>query len=370
MATAPDQMTRRLDRYANALRDQGTITSNTVQEAFATIERHKCVTGFYYRGEHYDVPQDATPGEDVLDIIYSDASLMTIMPSDRSMPASSSSAPTIMGPMIEALDLTPGMRVLEIGAGTGYNAALIATITGAEVVTIEAGSAAAAGAAASISRLGMGDLVRVVHTDGYDGPGTEPGGFDRIIVTVGIAGVPPAWLDQLAEGGFVLAPTAHGGMHPTMELHHDRSVRPRLWSDFMTAVGPLRPAEVIGREPGATLPGTPGSIPNVLAPLETDAYNDCWFHLAAHDPRTTRAYLEGTDPWGGMCAIVADDTRAAWLRTNGSVMHTDPALGAKLAHLVRGWDDAGRPPLTQWSGTLTQAEYAPRPLLIPSAWSI
>lgn len=368
MTMAPDQINERLDQLATTLRERGAITTDRVHEAFTTVERHKCLTSFYYRADRFEVPQDTAPSADVLDLVYSPASLLTIMPAPGE-PASSTSEPGLMARMLETLDLAPGMRVLEIGAGTGYNAALITTITGAEVVTVEAGDEAAAGATGSIQRLGLFDRVRVVHHDGYLGA-LDGGTFDRIIVTVGIAGIPPAWFDQLTDDGRILAPIAHGGVHPAMIVHPDQSVRAALWSDFMTAVGPLRPVEVIGRQPGTTITGDLKESLGVVDELDNEAYRDLWFYLAARDARTTRAALDAPefDPGAGMSALVADDHRAAWIRRDGSVLHTDTALGAELARLAGAWNSAGRPSLGQWSGTLTLAETT-RPLLVPSDWS-
>nr|WP_246425564.1 class I SAM-dependent methyltransferase [Streptomonospora nanhaiensis] len=355
--------------YADRLAEQGALATAGVRDAFARVARHRFMEAFYFRGERYEVPQDALPSEEVLDIVYSDASLLTIMPADPQEPASSSSSPLVMGPMLEALDLRPGMRVLEIGAGTGYNAALIAAVTGAEVLTVEAGAQAAAGAAAAVSRLGLEDQVRVVHGDGYLGhPDTGPGAFDRIIATVGIAGVPPAWFDQLAPEGFVLAPLAHAGVHPVMKVRPDGTVGVCLWADFMPAVGPLRPAEAAGRTPGATLQGDPATVPDVV-PLLGDAYNDAWFSLGAGEERVTRAYLAGTDPLGGMCALVADDSRACWLRTDGSLMHTDAATAQDMAALLTAWDKDGRPIAQAWSARLRPAATRD-PLLVPAEWSL
>jgi protein-L-isoaspartate(D-aspartate) O-methyltransferase len=74
-----------------------------------------------------------------------------------------------MAKMLEALALRSGLRTLEIGTGTGYNAALIVHITDAPVVTVEAGQQAAGQAAAAIRSLGLDDQVQVVHGDGYEG---------------------------------------------------------------------------------------------------------------------------------------------------------------------------------------------------------
>lgn len=190
--------------------------------------------------------------------------------------------------MLAALNLCPGMRVLEIGAGTGYNAALITTITKAPVVTVDAGATTAQGAAESIRWLGLDHHVTVLHGDGYFGePNSAP--YDRIIVTCGVAGLSPYWLDQLA-------PIAHGGVHPVLAAtNHDGTVRARaaLWADFMSAAGPLRPAELVGHDPADYVPSAPVTrIPDISPACTTATYNDLWFFLATRDSRITRAYMD------------------------------------------------------------------------------
>lgn len=94
------------------------------------------------------------------------------------------------------------MRVLEIG--TGYNAALIATITGAPVLTIDASAAIAQTTAESISRLGLDHQVIVVHSDGYLGASSD-GPYDRIVIICDVIGLSPHWLDQLTPDGLILS---------------------------------------------------------------------------------------------------------------------------------------------------------------------
>lgn len=107
--------------------------------------------------------------------------------------------------MLEALAVQPGDRVLEVGAGTGYNAALLAELGAARVVTIDVDDEVAAGAAARLERLGYGDVIRVVAGDGRVGC-AEEAPFDRIVVTAGAQQVEPAWVEQLVEGGRIVVP--------------------------------------------------------------------------------------------------------------------------------------------------------------------
>jgi len=113
------------------------------------------------------------------------------------------SQPYIVGLMTDVLRLTRGDRVLEIGTGSGYQAAVLAEL-GAQVFTIEIVPALAQQAAARLPALGYG-AVRVRQGDGYYGwPEAAP--FDAIIVTAAVPQVPPPLLEQLKPGGRMLLP--------------------------------------------------------------------------------------------------------------------------------------------------------------------
>jgi protein-L-isoaspartate(D-aspartate) O-methyltransferase len=119
---------------------------------------------------------------------------------------SSASAPEVMALMLEQLDPQPGQRVLEIGAGTGYNAALLAHLVGesGEVVTLDIDEDLVLGAREHLHQAGYAS-VKVVQTDGALGY-PDPRAFDRIILTVASHDIAPAWRDQLArpDGRLVL----------------------------------------------------------------------------------------------------------------------------------------------------------------------
>ncbi|MEV0403484.1 methyltransferase domain-containing protein [Actinoallomurus sp. NPDC050550] len=128
---------------------------------------------------------------------------------------SSSSAPHIMARMIDALELRAGTRVLEIGTGTGYNAAVLAHLLGAENVTsIEIDPAAAEHARRALEKAGY--PVRVITGDGEHGhPGSAP--YDRIVATAAAHTVPIAWVEQVRPGGVILVPWAPT-FHPDWPL--------------------------------------------------------------------------------------------------------------------------------------------------------
>jgi protein-L-isoaspartate(D-aspartate) O-methyltransferase len=113
------------------------------------------------------------------------------------------SQPYVVAYMTEVLEVRPGMKVLEVGTGSGYQAAVLAEI-GVDVYTIEIFEALSAEARARLRRLGY-DNVRLEHGDGHFGwPEATP--FDRVIVTAAAGYIPPDLIEQLVPGGRMVIP--------------------------------------------------------------------------------------------------------------------------------------------------------------------
>ncbi|MGH3927665.1 MAG: methyltransferase domain-containing protein [Pseudonocardiaceae bacterium] len=120
-------------------------------------------------------------------------------------PTSSASMPTMVALMLKYLDVHGGERVLEIGTGTGYNAALLAHRVGAgRVVTIEIDPEVAAQARKALSDAGFGGVTTVVGNGSLGHPSEAP--YDRVIATASCHTVPYAWVAQTRPGGRIVTP--------------------------------------------------------------------------------------------------------------------------------------------------------------------
>ncbi len=177
---------------ADELKRRGCIRTPGVEQAFRAVARHLFVPG--------------APLEDV----YGDKPIPTKRSAEGRF-ISSSSQPAIMALMLEQLGLVQGHRVLEIGAGTGYNAALMSHIVGetGEVTTMDIDEDLVAGAREHLAAAGF-ERVRVVCGDGGLGyPEAAP--YDRIVLTVGAWDITPAWREQLKPAGRLLLPLSIKG---------------------------------------------------------------------------------------------------------------------------------------------------------------
>jgi protein-L-isoaspartate(D-aspartate) O-methyltransferase len=114
------------------------------------------------------------------------------------------SQPYLVAWMTQELNVWPGARTLEIGTGSGYQTAILAEV-GAEVWSIELEAELAAKATQTLEALGYADRVHLRVGNGYEGwPDAAP--FDRIVLTAAPPALPQTLLDQLAEGGRLVAP--------------------------------------------------------------------------------------------------------------------------------------------------------------------
>jgi protein-L-isoaspartate(D-aspartate) O-methyltransferase len=131
----------------------------------------------------------------------------------------------MMAIMLDQLGLEPGHRVLEIGTGSGYNAAVMSAVVGphGQVVSIDIDPELVERSRASLAEAGYDRVTLLCADGGFGDPAGAP--FDRIIVTAGAWDIAPAWLEQVALGGLLVLPLSIRGIQLSVALQR-RDVSP------------------------------------------------------------------------------------------------------------------------------------------------
>ncbi|MGH3759497.1 methyltransferase, FxLD system [Actinophytocola sp.] len=342
------------------VREQGGAVDALVADALRNVPRHIFLP---------DLPPDAA---------YRDEAIVTKWDADG-MPTSSSSQPTIMAIMLDQLGATRGQRVLEIGAGTGFNAGLLAHIVGPKgsVVSIDLDPEIVDRAEENLSAAGC-DRVTVLHTDGALGhPPRAP--YDRIIATVGVWDLAPAWHEQLAPDGRLVVPLDLRGVQRSVcfervdDYWTSRSARAcgfmRMRGQF---AGPER-NHLLDKQTHLTL-----SLPEAreldtaavvealdapeveirtgVAPTQSEFFDGFglwlaireprWFSLSEQDPGTRLGSAPMRAPDAVVTAGVLDEFGLATLSVGSAgelVVTGAERIAEELAEHVVAWDEAGRP---------------------------
>ena len=238
------------------------------------------------------VPREAfLPGHDLTDV-YRDQAIMT--KEQAGVPISSSSQPGMMVAMLKQLDLRPGLRILEIGAGTGYNAALLQEMVGesGRVTSLEIDPEVAGWAQTRLADAGY-DQVEVIETDGGAG-WAQAAPYDRIELTVGTADVSPAWVDQLASGGILVVPLWVSTFQICIAFEKRDSAlisRSAIACGFMRIRGQMAGADQYRR-----------LQPNVMIATGGDPNDDLLRKLIAESPRSESLESQG---WSGFVLFMA-----------------------------------------------------------------
>ncbi len=218
MTTPEPDWRPRARAFADRLAPTG--TDPAWRDVVAAVPRHRFVPSFWEPDERRSPDRevdgaDPAQRDEWLDAVYSDRVLVTRWATGVGkdgapvrVVTSSASQPTVVAAMLDRLRVADGQRVLEIGTGTGYNAALLCARLGSEHVTsvdIDPVLVRVAG-----ERLAAAGYHPTLHVgDGADpipaGP-PGPARFDRIIATCSVRRIPPAWIAQLAPGGRLVVP--------------------------------------------------------------------------------------------------------------------------------------------------------------------
>ncbi|GHH32948.1 methyltransferase domain-containing protein [Streptomyces candidus] len=191
--------------------EAGALKDPAWRAAFLEVPRHLFVPYWFRHGPGgyerlWGEDPDPRRRERWLKGVYADTALATRVRDGLLL--SSSSQPSLMARMLDELEVRDGHRVLEIGAGTGWNAALLAHRVGEErVTTVDLDPEIAETARIHLGRAGFRPTV--VVGDGARGcPGRGP--YDRIIATCTVPSVPREWLRQCSPGARILAPLSTG----------------------------------------------------------------------------------------------------------------------------------------------------------------
>ncbi|MEV5598466.1 methyltransferase domain-containing protein [Streptomyces sp. NPDC052496] len=213
--TGYDDMAAGPERLAAVLVEKGALTSDWLP-SYEAVPRHLFVPEVIWpgRGGMNKQEERVVRGEEPAAwwaAVYRDAPVTTQWddgtytgPGRGRIPSSSSSMPTMVFSMLDALNVEKGHWVLEIGTGTGWNAALLSHRVGAEnVVTVEVDDNSARDARRRLAGAGF-EPVTVVG-DGAEGY-AESGPYDRVIATCSVGRVPRPWLAQTKPGGIIVAP--------------------------------------------------------------------------------------------------------------------------------------------------------------------
>jgi protein-L-isoaspartate(D-aspartate) O-methyltransferase len=330
MTTTPESLrSKMLDRIVAG----GWARSGRVAEAMRTVPRHLFVP--------------AAPIEEA----YADKAVITKRGADGAA-LSCASVPTIVAMMLDQLDVRPGDNVLEIGAGTGYNAALLAHLTepGGHVTTVDIDSEVTAQARQALDATGYGQ-VHVVARDGALGD-ADHAPYDRIIVTVGAWDLPPAWWSQLAPGGRLLVPLRWRGQTRSVAFVHEGD---RLRSDSVELCGFVPMVGQDGERTGhidakgqvtlywdADQPIDRTSLRGVLDQPKTAMWSGVT--VGPEEP-FDGVWLRLTATEAGTCRIAADRAAVESGLCTPAVPVRSPALAAgdSLAYFTYRRREAGRP---------------------------
>lgn len=248
-------------RLASELTAAGIITDPAWRQAVETVPRHVFLPEFWVHTGEEGEPRRGyrytRESQGYLDAVYSDDTLVTqhIEKDGFEWATSSSTAPSLMLRMLHDLDVSEGMTVLEIGTGTGYNAALLShQLSDRAVTSIDIDPRLIHLADQRLKEAGYRPFIAA--RDGRDGyPDRSP--YDRLIATVAFHRLPPRWVSQVQPGGIILA-----DLRPVNATSTGALAKLTVQRDG-TASGPLLPcrAGFMSGRPDAATPCVPSAPP-------------------------------------------------------------------------------------------------------------
>lgn len=369
---------QRLDELADKLTAEGTLRTPAWREAFTATWRHVFVPHYFCLDNPGDWParwrviSGADPAErgEWLDAVYSDDTLITDL-KDLPVPlelgggthqvaTSSSTLPSLMLRMLEDLDIHDGHDVLEVGTGTGYNAALLSRRLGGQHVTsVDIDPELINQARERLDRHGL--HPRLAATDGQTGwPAAAP--YDRVVATCGVDAIPPAWVDQTRPGGKIMTnlagPIMRGAL-ALLDVHGEGTASGRFLPGYASFMA-LRHDPTAPRAP---VTPTPADEPGVDSTTTIDPAslrdNDPWgFFAQLHLPGLRVRATVADDGDTGIRLTVPDGSWAlAWhTPDNGRYLITQTGrhrLWDTVEQARQRWTELGQPSWKDFHLTIT-----------------
>jgi protein-L-isoaspartate O-methyltransferase len=313
--------------YAEAL-SADDVLDPTWQKIFADVPRHVFVPRFWAL-DQYNSPDVEITGSDPgqrgkwLDAVYSNQALVTQWTPrpwrDRTVRVvtSSASEPGVVATMLDRLDINEHHRVLEIGTGSGYNAALLCARGGDDRVTsIDIDPVLVEDARGKLAEAGFRPRLHV-----GDGAIELAGGrqYDRIIATCAVARIPSAWITQLAPRGRLVVPLGWGGGLAVLDKVGDTEVTGRIDRAEVRFMWLRRAADE--PMPARIAPVMPATAPELthhgLTDVDPQVLDDTGFRLwlALHRPNLLITQERRNNAVATASVVYDQHERAAAART-------------------------------------------------------
>ncbi|MBF9068334.1 methyltransferase domain-containing protein [Streptacidiphilus sp. NEAU-YB345] len=279
-----------------------------------------------------------------------------------SVPTSSASMPSVVASMLRDLNVESGMRVLEIGTGTGWNAALLCQRLGsANVVSVEIDPGVATAARLALSAAGYDP--ELICADGRDG-WVSGAPYDRIIATAGVRQIPPTWLDQTRTGGIILAPwgTDYAPQDAVLRLvkAEDGSASGRFtdFVEFMKIRAQRlawpRHEEYVPNFPGdAERSTTPLSVAELGGKFDTAQFvtglciPNCTHLVHRQDDGTTVAWFYSLNDHSWAATVFRSDAATGEVYQSGN-----RRLWNEVEHALSWWHSLGTPEVSRFGVTV------------------